>query len=112
MLGYCQLDQKQWEAAERNLAEVAYGDGTVRQRVSAYLGLAFVYEKQGEKELMATCYREAIGLDERVADILMQAERQFFWPNPVRGEEERLSRPSPSMREIEKVIDEVKKNPQ
>ena len=111
MLGYCYLDQKQWDRAERSLAEVAYSEGTLRQRVSAYLGLASVYENQGQKELVSACYREAIDLDESVAEILMQAERRFFWPNPVRSEEGRLSRSSPSMREIEKVIGEVKKAP-
>ena len=112
MLGYCYLDQRELEAAERSLAEVAHSEGTVRQRISAYLGLASVYENQGQKELVSMCYREAIDLDESVEEILMQAERQFFWPNPVGGEEGRLSRPSPSMHEIEKVIDEVKKTPE
>jgi predicted Zn-dependent protease len=112
MLGYCYLDQRILEAAERSLVEVAYSEGTVRQRISAYLGLASVYEHLGQKELVSVCYREAIDLDESVEEILMQAERQFFWPNPVSGGEGRLSRPSPSMREIEKVIGEAKKTPQ
>lgn len=112
ILGYCYLDQKQWKTAENCLTEVANSEGTVRQRVSAYLGLASIYENQDQKELMSTCYREAMDLDESVAEILMQAERQFFWPKPIISDDERSSRPSPSVREIERIINDVKKNPQ
>jgi tetratricopeptide (TPR) repeat protein len=112
MLGYCYLDQERYDEAEGTLTQLASGDGSVRQRVSAYLGLASLYDRRGQKEKVSKCYQEAINLDESVKEILIQLERQSFWPKPVTDKEGRPARSSPSMREIEKIIAEAKRTPQ
>ncbi|KPK44682.1 MAG: hypothetical protein AMK72_11780 [Planctomycetes bacterium SM23_25] len=94
-----------YDDAEAALTSVASGQAPVRQRVSAYLGLAFLYGKTGRNDSASRCYQQAMDLDDGVAEVLMQVERRGFVPSPVADPHGRIrSRRRISQGELERII--------
>jgi predicted Zn-dependent protease len=107
MLGYCYLDQGKYDEAGTAFRKITKADCTVRQQVSAYLGLATVYKQKGQKEEVSRCYKEAINLDESLEEVLMQIERESFWPTPISDGQNKPFRSGPSSSEVERIIREA-----
>ncbi len=113
MLGYCCLDQGRDGEAETLFRRFAHDEGPVRQRISAYLGLAYIYAQKGQKEEVRKCYAQAIQLDESLAELLLQISQQGFMPGPVSDQEGRGGGRAPlSPGEVNRIYEEVKRGKQ
>ena len=83
LLGYAFARQEEYEQAEKQFLKTEKLVNSPTDRISLYLGLAAILDKQGKSVEADKNYAAAIAIDPSLRKIVDEVEKQRLWPGSV-----------------------------
>ena len=109
LMGYCLQDMKKENDAVVYFQRTLDNSVAAEEIISAHLGLASIYEKQGKQQEAESHYEAVVSANPQMREVIRQVQKELLWERSVLTEEEGIGRLANDKKRRELIHSELEK---